>query len=347
MLFLAISTATVAVFGTSAGLKSNIKSSGIYEKAVDGVVSQLKKDQDKKSNSASESKKDEVNIIDPAVQEVIKNAFPASFLESSSNSVIDGFFGWLKGSTETPQFTIDLAESKKQLAFGISEVAYQKALALPVCTVAQLRTLNPNNIDINNLPCRPPGVDLASERNKFRESVANSKEFLSDTTITNEDLFKSDDKNGFDQAGNVPSAYQLLVKLPYILGALGILTGLGVVFLHDERRRGLLIVSRTVLITGIVLLAGVAVSNYIINSDSIIKFVNGSEFEKTARTLASLLLGDFNGVLLMFCIPYMAVGGGGMLALRLTRPKPPEKEETDNPKEPSTSTEPKKDTKTQ
>ena len=338
VIFLAVSAATVTVFGSVAGLKSNIKDSGIYDKVVDGIVSQIKKDQAKKPNNESGPANDEISIDDPAVQEVIKKALPASFLETSANDVIDGVFGWLEGNTKMPEFTIELAEPKKQLAVGIGDVAYQKALALPVCTVSQLRTLNLKDLDINNIPCLPPGINLQTERDKFVETVANSNEFLSDTTITNEDLLKSGDKNGFDQASSVPTLYQLLVKLPYIFGALGILTGLGVVLLHDDRRRGLWVVGRTVLIAGIVLLLGVAISNYVINSNSIIKLNNVSEFEETARTLARLLAGDFSRVLMMFGIPYVILGAGSMLAIRQTRPKTTTHETAEKPNQTSTST---------
>ena len=237
VLFLAISAATVAVFGSSVGLKSTIKASGIYDKAVDGIIGQIKKDNAKQIYSEPKHTKDEISFDDPAMQDAVKKALPTSFLESTANGVIDGLFGWLEGKTNTPVFTIDLTESKKQLAVGIGEVAYQKALALPVCTTTQLRTINLSGLDLNNLPCLPPGINLQTERDKFVETAINSKDFLPDTTITNEDLSKTDGKTVFDQANNVPPVYQWLVKLPYILGVIGILAGLGVVFLHDERRR--------------------------------------------------------------------------------------------------------------
>ena len=331
IVFLAVSAATVAVFGSSAALKSSIKASGIYDKAVDSIISQIKKDQARKPNNEPAPAKDELSIDDPAVQEVIKKALPASFLESTANGVIDGVFGWLEGSTKLPEFTIDLAEAKKQLAVGAGDVAYKKALALPVCTASQVRSVDLNNVDINNLPCLPPGIDLQTERDKLVETVTNSNEFLADTTITSEDLSTTDGKTVFDQAKSVPSVYQWLVKLPYILGALGVLTGLAVVFLHDERRRGLWILSRTAFAAGVVILIGVAISNYMLNSNSIFKLENANEFQKTGQTLAKILVGDFNRVLMMFGIPYVVLGGGGMLALRLTRPKTPTPEKTEKP----------------
>ncbi len=319
ILFVAVSTAIVVVLGTSSRLKSDIKASGIYDKAVNGIIDQVKKDQNKNQNP--DSKKADISLDDPGMRDAIKKALPASFLENSANGVIDGVFGWLKGTTPQPIFTIDLTETKKQLAVGVGEVAYQKALALPICTRSQLRTLNLNNVDVNNLPCLPPGIDLQAERDKYVATVSSSKDFLPDTKITNENLPKKDDKTVFDQANKVPTAYQLLVKLPYILSVLGLLAGVGVVFLHDERRRGLWVVSRTVFVVGLVLLVGILVSNYIINNSNIIKHGNGSDLEQTAQALGRLLVGDFNHVLLLFGIPYIALGAGGMLAIRLTRPK--------------------------
>src|SRR5690606_13812244 len=99
---------------------------------------------------------------------------------------------------------------KQRLATGIGEAAYTRANNLSPCTVAQLRTMDPNNLDIFNLPCVPPGVDLRAEQTKLVQEISTSDEFLEDPVVTANDLSQENGHSVFDQTSAVPTAYSWL-----------------------------------------------------------------------------------------------------------------------------------------
>lgn len=309
---MAFAAAVVTVFGTPVNLKTTLKTSGVYEKAVDGVIDQAKKDQGEGSAVS------DVPIDDPAIQAAIKAALPADFVEQTSSQAIDGLFGWLQGKTQSPQFSIDLNTAKQKLATGVADVAYARASTLPVCTLQQLQTINPSDVDIFSLPCLPPNVNLQAERDKLANKIASGNEFLEDTTISSEDLPKDNGQTAFDKASVVPTVYQWLVRLPWILGGVAVLAAAVLVFLHDERRRGILLVGRALLVLGLVLIAIAALANFAIGK---VQLQGNGTLQATLTDLVQTLSSQFNAVLTKFGAVYVVVGAVTMLALHFTKPK--------------------------
>jgi hypothetical protein len=310
LFFAAVAAAAVVVFGTPLHLKDSLKTSGIYEKAVDSIIDQAKKDQ---GNQASD-----VPIDDPEVQAAIKNALPPEFLERTSEQAIDGIFGWLQGKTETPQFAIDLNEAKQRLANSVADTAYNRASTLPVCTTEQLQQLNPSDIDVFSLPCLPPNINLQAERDKLVDQITSGGEFLEDTTISADDLPKENGETAFDRASMVPTVYQWLVRTPWILGGLALLFGAGLVWLHDERRRGIWLVGRATLATGAVLLISALIVNYLTGQ---INLKDGEPIQTALVDLARNLSDLTNAVLIKFGVVYVVVGSAIMLGIHFTKPK--------------------------
>ena len=310
LFFLATSAATVIVFGSPDPIKTAIKDSGVYDKAVDTVLSEAKR-----QTQAGES---EIPLDDPGIQKAVEDALPPEFIEQTAGGAIDGLFAWLQGKTESPQFTIDLNDAKRRLATGIGEAAYAKANTLPPCTAAQLRTLDRNDLDIFNLPCVPPGLDLRAEQAKLVQQISSNNEFLQDTTVTAEDLPQQDGQNAFDQAAIVPQAYVWLVRLPWILGVLALVSATGVILLHDERRRGVWVVGRTAIAVGVVLVISSVLVNYLAGQ---VRPEGQNELVNLVPGIIRDLAGQFNRILITFGIGYGVAGAATMLAIRLTRPK--------------------------
>lgn len=319
--FAAVGAATVVAFGSQAGLKDTLNSSGAYDRAVDGIIEQATKEQRENGEG--------VPIDDADVQKVIRDTLSPEFLEQNSSSAIDGIFGWLQGNTERPEFTIDLTETKQKLANGLGEVAFARASNLQPCTVQQLQTLDPNNTDIFSLPCLPPGVDLQTERAKLVDQIANGDEFLKDSTISADELPKENGQDVFDKAENVPTVYQWLVRLPWILGGLAVLAATALLFLHDERRRGIWVIGRTLLITGVILVIFTLVSNYIIST---INPVGTDIAQKIVTDVVRSFAREINSVIIKFGVAYAVVGAAIMLGIHFTKPKTleqtPDKENT-------------------
>lgn len=317
----AVSAAVITVFGTPTNIKDTLKNSGVYGDVVSSVIDQAK------NNQTGDTKA--VPIDNPEVQAAIKNALPPDYIEQNAGQAIDGIFSWLQGRTETPQFAIDLNEAKQRLATGVADAAYSRAIGLPPCTASQLQNLDRNNIDIFTIPCLPPGVNLQAERDKLASSIASNDQVLDDATISSEDLPKENGQNVFDRADAVPTLYQWFVRSPWILAGLALVTAAGLLFLHDDRRRGLLVIGRALLVTGIILVVSALLVNYVAGT---VKLTGEAGDAQAAVTdLIRTLARQFNDVLIKFGAGYALVGAGILLGLRFTRPKVLEQKPTPNP----------------
>lgn len=317
---LALTTAMVIVFGNPNTLKTSLKQSNIFEAAVENVIQESQKE--------SKSSKDDVPLEDPRVQTAIKNVFSGEFLETQSDNVIDGIYTWLDGKSDTPTFNLDLDDAKTKLANSIGDAAVAHVKSLKACSAQQLVKLETSSANLFSLTCRPPGINLKSERAKLVDEITNSDAFLKDTSLSADDLPK--DENGqtiFDKLEAARSSYQWSKRLPWILGGVALAFMAAVILLHDDRRRGIMVVSRGFLIAGAILLVGVLISNFIAGRNAFIKVDPGNEVQASTLLFARALINALNRVLLTFGLIYAGFGAAGLLALHFTKTKTPEKPE--------------------
>jgi hypothetical protein len=168
----------------------------------------------------------------------------------------------------------------------------------------------------------PPGVDLKAEQAKLVQKISSGNDVVKDATITADDLPKENGETVFDQASTAPSVYTWLVRLPWILGGLAVVSGIALLLLHDERRRGLWVVGRAMFVTGLVLTASVLLVSYL--AGQVHPAVdNQNDLVTLVPDIIRSLANQVNHVLLLFGAGYAAVGAGTMLGLHLTRPKTP------------------------
>lgn len=311
---LAMITAVVIVFGEPTQLKKTIHASRIYDKIVSSVLDQSQSSQ---ANSA-----DNIPINDPLIQQAAQAAFPPNFLEQSTNQVIDGIYGWLQGKTESPEFEIKLGDAKQRFATAVGDIAANRVSKLPICTLQQLRTQDLNNLDPFAVPCQPPGINIKAEQSKIMTSINNDENFLQDTTISADTLTKQNGQTIFDQASVAPTTFQWFTRLPYLLGGLGILAGSSMVFLHEDKRRGIWVIGRTLLFSGVVLLVGAFLAMYLANQFHIQNFGAGNTaIESSLQPIVRSLTNALNRVIYTFAGFYLLIGSTVMLTIHLTRPK--------------------------
>lgn len=305
LLSFALAGAGWMVFGTPNKIKQAADDSGLYSSAVDSVLETTKK-QALKDNA-------QLPLDQPELIAAAKNAFPPELLSKNSESIINGFYNWLKSDTKTPQFSVDLTEAKQSFANGIGDYAVKRYEALPPCSSAQLRTMN-TDVDAFSVDCRPPGLLSSTVREQVQSQILNSGEFLGDTTFTADDLPKAENGKTFAENMSVaPTAFNAFRLMPWVLGLLGLLFASGVLFLSKDKRQGLKTIAVTLVGTGIFLMLGSLLINFLFNKMNQPKDAFGASVASVAKTLTA----DYNTALMRFYIVYIALGVAVLIALKL------------------------------
>lgn len=313
----------VMVFGNSAQLKSSLKTSNIYNTAVDNLISNINKDNKDGSDNP---------FNDPAVQQAAKQALSPAFLEKSSESIIDGVYGWLSGKTDQPTFSIDASGVKDQFTKAVGDYAVARAKTLPACTVAQLRQMG-TDIDPLTVNCVPPGYNIEGLRDQVAEQLNKPSEdgkpnILQQPTITADNLPKDEDgqtpiQKITEKGDKARKIFHLLTLAPLLLGGLAIVSGSLLVLLYDDKRRGIRNLAVTILPIGVLGLLGVFVTKAVFarleKSDAFIKA--DPNIQQPMISLVHTLTTAVNQKLLLVAIVYTVLGAGTLIALHYTKPK--------------------------
>ncbi len=317
-LLLAAFTAAMAVtFGTSVKIKESLAKSGLYEHIIDSVLNQAEHDTPEQQGETG------VAFDNQVVRDVAKQTVTPKIAQDTVEEVIDGTYRWLDGSVKEPDFQIDLGDLQQKLATNLADAGFKRMESLPVCTQEQLAQMSPELLtDIFSLPCRPPRLNMQAERQKILDKVSTNGELAKSSTVTTEDLRNQQGESPFQKLSKVPDAFQYLKWLPWIFLGLAILSGIGVFLLHDERRRGMFVIARTLAVAGGLLLLGALVTAYLI--DKIQPTIGPDEpgIQQASIDVARLIASQLNRVLFYFGAGYGILGGGGLLGLHFTKPKP-------------------------
>jgi hypothetical protein len=211
------------VYSTPDNIKEALKKSGFYNTIISDVLSEVKVDEGG----------DGVPVNDPEIKKIVGQAASPAFLEEQTTTLLDSFYAWVRGETETLNINIDLREAKARLSDGLAAYGAQRMAALPVCTEVPAE-----EIDALNATCLPPGFDQAAAAQEIKNKVS-SGEFLEDAQITKEDI-KSDQGETLEQQLRVvPEIYDKIVMGLWIDGLLIVLLTAAVVFLSTTWRSGL------------------------------------------------------------------------------------------------------------
>ena len=259
-----------------AKLEGWLADSGIYDRLPAAVLVQTQK-------SGTDSGAGSISLSDPAVVQAAQTAFPPDLLRHSANTFLDSSYDWLAGKTATPGFTIDLSAAKQNFAKLVGQAAAAHLAAVPACTPAQLAQLS-IPVDSLSVGCRPATLTAQAEGARITESIDNSNDLLSDPVVTagslNQNLKNGQSLPYYQRSPRAPKAYQVGLKLPWILGSLAVLSGLGIVFIAPSRRRGARRIGVVLVEAGIILVVEKLVADALVK-----KFANTT----LHNTLASQL----------------------------------------------------------
>lgn len=324
LVLLAVSASLLAVFGTPDRLKQSVNDSGLYETGVESVVKSAAKDARGEGDT---------NYDHQVVQDAAKAALTPDFLKTSFESIINGFYGWLEGKTDQPQFSVDVKVAKDRFVTAASDAAVARAKGLPVCTLAQARELAGSEIDPFTVPCVPPGYDVESLRGLIAAQLDKpaadgqgnilQQDVLTPETLPKDDHGKTAVQNFTEDAEQLPQLYGFVKILPWILAVLAVVTGSLILLLHADKRRGLRSLAITLAWVGVVALIGILITNWLFG-----QLQNSGSFNPADAnlkdpiiSLVRSLVNAFNSRLLWFGVAYVALGAGTLAALHFTKPK--------------------------
>ena len=302
-----------AILAKPGNLKSWLEESKIYDAGINEVLNKAK------------TAPDSSTLSQPEVQKVIKQTFTPEVARSTVEQVIDGTYHWLEGRVNKPDFQVDLTSLKISLAENAGNAAVERFNSLPVCTKAQARQIS-SDLDPFAIPCRPPGVTAANAKQTVMDQILHNQELLKDPVLT-ADTIKTGDHNQpfYQQAPQLPQAYQWLRKAPWIFGLASLLSIGGIVWLSTSYRHGLRRVAISLIVSGASL--GVAaivltwLANKSISNKNVLRSDVSADLQSAVIALGKLVAGSINHVLLGFGIGFVALGTGTLLYLHFYRPK--------------------------
>ena len=342
LLFLPLVFAVTIVFSSPASIEKALSESHVYDQFVSLVLENSEK---QATNPATKQL-----LANPEVQAAIEKSFPPRLLETATTSVIQGAFAWLQGKTPEPQFTVDFSEAKTTLVSNLTAVAEKKASSLPVCTLGQAQTLDPQT-DLLSLPCLPPNVNIQQLSDQFSEQLLQDVGFLDKPIITNKTLTKDGQTSLISgDAQQLPEAYQGAQGAKWAVLGLAVALAALLIFARRDRRAGVRHVSWALI--SVAVFWTISILAYWFMFDKFNQV--GARMDSTQAILldgAQVLLADLNRVIAMFAGGYFVLGGALLLFLRL-RPtevpidetaaaiEPPQHAVPETTKEPLTQTEP-------
>lgn len=305
-------------------VKGWFEKSDFYHQVVDVV---LEKARDSATEQDEQQKSDSVGSLpvnDPAIQSIAKQAFSPDLLKTSVESLLDGSYDWLDGTTKDIAFSIDLTSAKQQLADGLGAYVTNRTTALPVCTPAQT-----GDFDGFTATCRPSALSAAAAGANFTSDLL-KQDFLKDPIITSSKLKVKDDEgrevalSSDKKATAVKTAYQRSTQLPLALATLSLLLVLGIVFVSSDRLKGIRKASHVFLVNGLALLilfAGVGFS-LTKGTDSLAE--TGAKTPQQTKLMidfAKAVVSDIKGALLIYTVAFIVIGIAGIVLARLLKTK--------------------------
>lgn len=317
-IFLLFATAFDIGFVRIAAHPENVKKlvaeSGIYDSVVPNVLRQ--------TGSISTSYGN-IPVSDPAVQKAINASLPPGYIQQNTELAIDNIYQWLDGKIAQPNFKIDFTGAKTLFANNIADALQKRLNALPQCSLAQSRTiLAAGNFDAYNATCLPAGASPAAIAEQAKAGIVSQQDFLKDTVVNASSVKGSNGQPLFAQprVKDIPKQYQRLKKTPLILSALAILSGVGIVLLSSNWRKGLRHIGINLLVVGTIMLVFSWILNRTVDGSSVQKIQIGNAIlQQDIRNLVVDVANQIDKNYWFFGGLYAALGLAALAAARFIK----------------------------
>lgn len=244
--------------GNASTVEASLRSSNAYDQIASYATT--------RATQSTSTPTGSVSLNNPQVKAIAQSVFSKQLVQQNAETFINSNYRWLDGETPTPSFTIDVSGARQSFASQVNKTVFDYLSKLPVCNPAQLQQLLASAVDPLTITCRPATVIPKAEADRVAAQILAS-DFLSQPVVTADTLKISgqpdQDKPYYVQLARAPKAYQLMQKLPFILGALAIIAAAGIVLIASTRRKGVRRIGFTFALAGLLLIATKFVSDTI------------------------------------------------------------------------------------
>lgn len=275
LLFMANSIVFSLISSSPTRMKNIISDSGVYA-TIPNLISE-------RSGASSE-----VNnaLENPDVSRAIQEVFNSEFFQTSVESMLDSTYSWLNGQSATLSFSIDISKTKDDFISKAVDYRLATIETLPPCSLAQIS----GDIDVLTLQCKPPyPLDAAQLKEQVRSELAANNEILSKESFNSGEIKGQDGKPLSETMPNLPDNFQVAKNLPFVLGFCIILFSIGIIYISETKRKGLLVLSRFFIVAGIFTIFAPAAIRFM--SD---KLLNIASADQTTTQIVMPLLNEFN-----------------------------------------------------
>lgn len=276
---------------TESNLYTNLPQNAIYVIKLDtSEQTQEGAQTAESSKTLYESLEDNEYINPDDVNRVIVKVISPEFLQQQVEGLIDNSYSFLSQDVPELTFSFSLKERSEAAQNEINAILNEKLAALPVCTFEQLLQIDPNNIDILEAPCLPPGISLQSKINEFtNELTANEGIFAQEFTQKDAQISNVD-------ANLAKYIYSSLKNLIWMFWLLILAYSAVIVLTSKTLHRGLKVVGSILVVTGLLLLGSylLYIGNYNFAENSITSNQDLSPREAEAlNTVVSPIYSSF------------------------------------------------------
>lgn len=268
-----------------------------------------------------------VSLNDPVVEQAVKAVFTPALLQQYTSTFLNSNYAWLNGKTAAPDFTINLTGAKQKLAQQVGQRVKTRVAGLAACSAAQLAQLQTTlTTDPLSVPCLPPTLTAQIAADQATTQIKGSSDFLSNPILTANTLNPNGSNHGqayYQKLSALPKLYRLNLKLPWIFGALIVLSTLGIIFISTKRRRGLRRVGWVLLLAGLALVATKFIADTAFNHAQKKIFTNSNigQLQHSLTDFLHRLETQLVKVNLRFGIAFLAVAVLLLAVLWFTRRK--------------------------
>lgn len=183
-----------------------------------------------------------ISVSRSTIQKIAQKSLTHADLENYTTTFLNANYNWLKGTTSTPEFSIDLTSIKQSFARQMGQYITTRLDNVPVCTATQTTTELAGN-DFQTLSCLPASISPTAAGDYATKQLETSKQFIGNNVITAQtlspDLNAKTSKPYYEQLSQAPTYFQGAEKLPYVIAGLIILCAIGIIFLSANKRKGL------------------------------------------------------------------------------------------------------------